>query len=91
MLTIEILENMFETQLEETYETKQMEEDHRELAGMIVRIADVFPEWELKVADMRRKLEIAKTIARERGRYTGLGFYGVYRPIEGVPFCLVPN
>lgn len=86
MLTLEILEAVFEKII------MSAESNRRGLAGLVVRVVMAFPEWEEKGQVMKRRVE---TIRKELGKGDGegeneKGFYGIYRPIDGVPFCLVP-
>lgn len=91
MLTIEMLETVFGKLLEQAQERELSEEEPKASAEMIVRIVEVFPEWQGKVVGMRKKLEKVKGKPRGSEGWAGKGFYGVYRPIEGVAFCLVPS
>lgn len=84
ILTVEMLEELFQSCL--------AQDPGLEAGGgsaeAVVRIVDGFPEWESTAEDMRNRLGRVKGKLREE---SGRGFYGIYRPIEGLPFCLVPS
>lgn len=90
MLTIEMLEEHFQRLLVGS-STESGTVGGRRDAEMVVKIVDGFPEWAGKAMDMRNRLD------RDRGKFEeecGGGevrFYEIYRPIEGLPFCLVPS
>lgn len=90
MLTVEMLEELFQRLLVQA-STESGTVSGRRDAEMVVKIVDGFPEWESKAMDMRNRLGRVKEKFEEQRGGSELGFYGVYRPIEGLPFCLVPS
>lgn len=87
VLTVEMLEELFRGLLAQGSEPETA--DKRGDTEMVVRIIDGFPEWASKAAEMRSRLNRAKKIGGE-DEDDRKGFYGIHRPVEAVPFCLVP-
>lgn len=87
MLTVEMLEEHFQRLLVGSSTESGIVGGKRD-AEMVVRIVDGFPEWASKAMDMRNRLGRDK---QERCGGDEVGFYGIYRPIEGLPSCLVPS
>lgn len=85
MLTKEMLEELFNKFL---VQGPELEVDNSGKAKMVVRIAEGFPEWASMAEDMRSRLDRVKKEFPEKSEGW---FYGIYRPIEGLPFCLVPS
>lgn len=94
ILTIDIIVVIFEKQLEQTNPSMQIGEDQIALGGMVLRIANVFPEWETKaeLTAMKRGLEKAIISFDERKRCPPKkGVCEFFRPVEEGSLCLVPN
>lgn len=94
ILTIDIIVAIFEKQLEHTSPSTQIREDQIALGGMVLRIANVFPEWETKsqLMAMRKELENAIISFDERKRCPPKkGVCEFFRPVEEGSLCLVPN
>lgn len=85
MLTKEMLEELFNKFL---VQGPELEVDNSGKAKMVVRIAEGFPEWASMAEDMRSRLDRVK---KEFPGESEGWFYRIYRPIEGLPFCLVPS
>lgn len=85
MLTKEMLEELFNKLL---VQGPELEVDNTGKAKMVVRITEGFPEWASMAEDMQNRLDrVKKEFVEESQGW----FYGIYRPIEGLPFCLVPS
>lgn len=90
MLTIALLEEWFQRLLAQP-PTEFGTAGRRRYAETVARIVDGFPEWASEAMDMRSRLGSIKEKFVEQREGGIVGVYGIYRPVEGLPFCLVPS
>lgn len=94
ILTIDIIFAIFKRQMKQTDPSTQIGEDQMALGAMVVRIANVFPEWETKseLMAMERGMEQAIISFDEKKRCSSKeGICEFFRPVEGGSLCFVPK